>query len=201
MTNDREPIRLRRPLAAHNGGYYLDAAWIVGPSNTRWFTAVTDEQAAALLLARARRIVRAIPDGACSVELTSPNGILAWILGRMLDLRPSVTRPALIIDVTGSGRLLADAIDRLDDGGTLLATDHDPTSPMTVDPYPDLHSRGLHLIGVSATLTAPDLDSAAESPELSFVLDRLRTVREGDPPDHDGLWFRVQPDDGPASEP
>jgi hypothetical protein len=64
-------------------------------------------------------------------------------------LRSPASPPAAIVDTTGDPAPIADALERVDDLGTVVLAGPAPDGPVALDLYATVHVRGLTLIGVA----------------------------------------------------
>jgi threonine dehydrogenase-like Zn-dependent dehydrogenase len=64
-------------------------------------------------------------------------------------------RPAAIVDTTGDPGRIRDALARLEDLGTLVLAGETGDRPLELDLYPDVHVRGLRIVGVSLDTDVP----------------------------------------------
>jgi threonine dehydrogenase-like Zn-dependent dehydrogenase len=96
--------------------------------------------------------VEAVPAGGGAIEVVG-RGALADEVRRLLAARVGSSRadqrPSIVIETTGEAAQLEAALRRVDDLGTVVLAGPQPVGPLTVDLYPDLHVRGLTLVGVT----------------------------------------------------
>ena len=95
----------------------------------------------------------AIPPGRQSIEVTG-DGPLAHALREMLgsaaDPGTGDARPAVVVETTGSPEAIRAALERVADLGTIVLAGPVAAAPVALDAYPDLHVRGLTVVGVPA---------------------------------------------------
>ena len=91
-------------------------------------------------------VTSVVPPDAAPVEVLG-EGAAAAQLREALG-RPGDGRPAVVVDTTGDPARIADALERLDDLGTLVLAGPTPSGPVPLDLYSDLHVRGLTVVGV-----------------------------------------------------
>lgn len=107
------------------------------------------------------------------VEVTG-SGVVAQGVRLKLGPRNAVrmeTAPAAVVDTTGAPATIAGALGRLRQLGTLVLAGEPLDRDFTLDLYPDVHVRGLHVVGVE-TLLAGDVLGPEPDPELDELLDR-----------------------------
>jgi hypothetical protein len=192
-------IALRGDLAPDEVAY-LDADWIevAGPGPVpaavvragvlHWVDGAAlgpaedaDAAAGAAFAALAAEAAAAVPTSAAPIEVLG-NGIVAEQIRRSLALADGSgdERPAVIVDATGAPDALRDATRRLDDLGTLVLVGEPAGRAMSLNLYPDVHVRGLRLVGVGR----PRLGTAqaVDEPPVPVGLDaRLPPAR----------WYRL----------
>jgi hypothetical protein len=193
-------IALRGDLAP-NEVAYLDADWIeaAGPGPVpaavvragvlHWVDGAAlgpaedaDAAAGAAFAALAAEAAGAVPTLAAPIEVLG-NGIVAEQIRRSLGLADGSgddQPPAAIVDATGAPDALRDATRRLDDLGTLVLVGEPAGRAMSLNLYPDVHVRGLRLVGVGR----PRLGTAqaVDEPPVPVGLDaRLPPAR----------WYRL----------
>jgi hypothetical protein len=116
------------------------------------------------------------------------NGVVAARLRELLPARGGDDRADICVDTTGDETVIGDATRRLADLGALVLVGEPGDEPVSFDLYPDVHVRGLRLIGVAGPL-AKDLP-ATEPPSL--FADTLVALRAGDGVPAGALWLRVE---------
>jgi hypothetical protein len=169
-------------------------SWCDGPSVP--IGANADVAAASALLAVAREAVAAVGDRSpASVEVTG-SGLTARhvraLLGRAAIDPRSVReeRPSAVVDTTGDPEVIAAATRRLADLGTLVLAGEALGRTIALNLYPDVHVRGLRLVGVPPPLHAPS--SSTDSAE---VLDQCRgslvQTSLGIPLPRGAAWYRL----------
>jgi hypothetical protein len=174
--DDAIPALLRTP----------DGALVFGGITVKTTEAVAPDEAAAAVLETvalsALELVAAVDGG--RIEVLGHGAIAERI--RDGAGRPNGGAPLdVVVDATGDPALLAEALGRLRDEGTLLLVGERAGRTASFDPYPDLHRRGLRLIGAPRPLTvlpASWTPAAFEPPAA---------VRLGEPPAAEARWYRV----------
>ncbi len=159
---------LRSAMAA-GAVAYIDAEWIpadgsgdlaalvVAADGTVRFGDVWEAQPPTGLARRvaAGRVLAAVAEAAvASARRYAPpgpihvtgRGAVAACVARLLPERGG-GRPAAIIDTTGDPSVLGRSIAALDDLGVLVLAGVAPRAPMSINLYPDVHVRGLRVIG------------------------------------------------------
>jgi hypothetical protein len=152
---------------------YLDAEWLVEevadapaltvePDGTIRFgartataPAGTDSDAAALL-AFASLAAEAVGllEGAHQVEVTG-RGIVAELVRASLGAGPAGEAPRAIVDTTGDPAVIADATRRVADLGLVVLAGEALGRTGDLDVYPDVHVRGLEIVGAGPLLSQP----------------------------------------------
>jgi hypothetical protein len=144
---------------------------------------------AALSLAAAAKDALAALDHVAGPIDVIGDGLIAQLVREGLGERFSSgsSRPAAVVDCTGDHELVLGAVARVDDLGVVVLAGPPPGEPLVIDLYPDVHLRGLRVVGVAPSLTASALVGTV--PKLSRT-----TLREVTP---DGLggdvssWYRL----------
>ncbi len=184
---------------------YVDADWIPGwdsqpsvallrgPNGTLTFAGstvaapdVSADQAAAVVLEAVARAVVEIA-AACDAETVDVvgRGLIASRIRTALSAVGGAGPVDVVVDATGDPTNIRDALVRLRDHGTLVLAGQ--SGRMSLDLYPDVHRRGLNLIG------APHpLDAIAETwtPVPSF--EPPTSISLGEPPPPGARWYRVR---------
>ena len=80
------------------------------------------------------------------------NGRLADEVRALLGARLQAAgpRPVAVVEMTGAPEQLAAALKRVDDLGTVVVAGPEPSAPLPLDLYDELHVRGLVVVGVPA---------------------------------------------------
>lgn len=112
--------------------------------------------------------IRAVLAGADGTTEIMGDGVVASVLRRERRLPSEGERPAVVVDLTGDPATIRAATDRLADLGTLVLA-RNATAPVDLDLYPDVHVRGLRLVGVpgpdqSATPVPVSTEQGAPAP-------------------------------------
>lgn len=94
--------------------------------------------------------------------------------------------PDVIVDLTGDPEAISAALRRLADLGTLVLAGDSGARPVDLDFYPDVHVRGLRLVGVPGVghVDAPAAATPCDAPVEARV---GRQVPAG------ALWYRASP--------
>lgn len=119
------------------------------------------------------------------MEITA-DGAVASVLRSERAQPPEGARPDVVVDLTGDPATLRAATQRLADLGTLVLA-RDPTAQLDLDLYPDVHVRGLRLVGAPAPTPAEhgtpvDIPAGIEDPAPASV---------GAPVSPNRAWYRV----------
>ncbi|MEA2282213.1 MAG: hypothetical protein QOK21_2820 [Solirubrobacteraceae bacterium] len=97
----------------------------------------------------AEAIAAVLPVGTVAVEGDGPRaGALRSLLA--VRLANAGQRPAVIIETTGEEAAIQRALAAVDDLGTVVLAGPAPARDFPLDLYPDVHLRGLTLLGVGA---------------------------------------------------
>jgi hypothetical protein len=180
---------------------YVDADWIVPETGDApvlvvapgGSSAESDRRAGLALLGVALRAVEAV-DGVPGdrVEVTGA-GFVAGAVRRLVG-SPSAAkdglRPLAVVDTTGDPEQVLEATRRLDDLGVLALAGETAGRSVDLDLYPDVHLRGLRIVGVSPAR----VDAVPERiPETAVAYLEARppvAVRPGEPRPQ-ASWYRI----------
>jgi hypothetical protein len=161
-------------------------------------TAGSAEEAVARALAStAAEAVAALHDVTGCIEVIGRGALAVLVRDGIRQPSPGTEkRPAAIVLCTAEQDTIVAATERLDDLGTLVLAGPPPGESVSIDLYPDVHVRGLRLVGVAPPLSDPAL-LADEIPE--FLRASLGGV-DGDGRLDDGaLWYRVPAQQDPGT--
>ena len=119
-------------------------------------------------------------------------GAVARLAAEILGVEPARTdeRPAAVVEATGDPEAIATAAARLADLGTLVLVGEALGRRVRLNLYPDVHSRGLRVVGVRPPLGA----RRREQDGNDEVLARLPSATEAEPGatlDREAPWYRV----------
>lgn len=150
---------------------YIDAEWLVKedadapaltiePDATMRFgvrtatpPAGTEPDTAALLaFASLAAAAAGLVEGVHAVEVTG-SGIVAELVRASVGTAPSGGTPHAIVDTTGDPVVIADATRRLADLGLLVLAGEALGRTGDLDVYPDVHVRGLRIVGAGPFLS------------------------------------------------
>lgn len=116
-------------------------------------------------------------------------GAVAHVLRRRLTARSRGTeRPGLIVDLTGDPESIRESLRAVADLGTVVLAGRAMPSSLDLDAYPDLHVRGLRLVGVPVAVEASGrlpVVTGDESPGPPVEAHLGIPVRPGAP------WYRI----------
>jgi threonine dehydrogenase-like Zn-dependent dehydrogenase len=137
------------------------------------------------LAAIAEAALAAVADVDGAVDVTGA-GLVAAVVRRRLDSEDRLasrgaSTPAAVIETTGDPSDLVAALRRVSDAGTVVLVGEPVGRTYDVDLYPDVHVRGLRLIG-----RGPQAPVAGP-----VVTDGLQSVTLGQPLDAAMLWHCV----------
>jgi hypothetical protein len=183
---------IREPLPDGDGGdrLYLDADAVGADGHGVVFRAPSDLDAAVHLVGLARRAAAHMP-AEVHGGVVLGQGMLSELVRQLVRPVPAGVRPEVIIDVTGDPGMLTGATGHLRPLGTLVLAGETSGEDWDINLYPDVHARGLVLVGVGTVEDATD--PVPEDPLVQRALADLRPWCDGDPGDG-WLWCRV---DGP----
>jgi hypothetical protein len=123
------------------------------------------------------------------------HGLVARFTEILMGLEELHDRPAVIVDTIGSDEAIAEATRSVADLGTIVLAA--PTEPsVALDLYPDVHLRGLTLVGVPLVG-----DGAAPAPPEALAGLARRSLAVWDAEGEGALWFHApdgHPPIGPA---
>jgi hypothetical protein len=148
------------------------------------------EVAARALLEVAREAAAVVGD-ARPAEVSGA-GAVAWLAAEILGVEPARTdgRPAAVVEATGDPEAIATAAARLADLGTIVLVGEALGRRARLNLYPDVHSRGLRIVGIRPPLAA----RRRERDGNDDVLTRLPAATEAEPGaalDREASWYRV----------
>ena len=127
---------------------------------------------------------RQLPGGIGGPAAVNGRGLVARFTGILIGIEESSDRPAVIVDTIGSGAMRSPTATRrvADLGAVVLAA---PTEPsVSLDLYPDVHLRGLTLVGIplledGVAPPAPDTLVGLARRTLATASRPTRAVRSG----------------------
>jgi threonine dehydrogenase-like Zn-dependent dehydrogenase len=172
---------LARELPA-GASAYVDRDWLtdgaVAPPALRfipdegftWPTGVTvpssgdaDDEAARLLAALIAAVADAVPAGGS--VLVSGTGAVAQGVRTALGSRATAEadRPDTIVETTGHPEAITEATERVADLGCVVLAATPRGGAMSFDLYPDIHRRGLRVVGVPDPIAAGPADARSEA--------------------------------------
>lgn len=180
-------LRLVRPLPA--GKLFVDAGAARRGGGVVAFGAPDEETAAALLSLHADRLLDAVPPGAGTVAVRGDGMLANLVRTRLADHGDGDTgRTHAVIDTTGDPAVLSRSLKDLQDRGSLILAVTPADLPWDVDPYPDLHGRGLIVRGVPRPSSTAGLPQGEDLSEIVRGLDRYA---EGEPVRQETTWLMV----------
>jgi hypothetical protein len=113
------------------------------------------------------------------------DGAVAQVLRAELGVDTSESAPELIVDLTGDPECILSALRRLGDLGTLVLAGQAAGRQLDIDLYPDVHVRGLRLVGAPRTGDARAPAETRFSPPVAAQI--------GEPAPAGGQWYRISP--------
>jgi hypothetical protein len=139
---------------------YVDASSLDGAAEAMAVDAggPLDDRGLNALGALAGPILEALAAAAGPLEVPG-DGALATFLRAQRPAPDGAERPAVVVELTGRAEAILGATTRVRDLGTVILA-RDPVAPIDLDLYPDVHVRGLRLVG-----SPPPSGSAARTGE------------------------------------
>jgi hypothetical protein len=126
------------------------------------------------------------------VEVSGRGAVAALIAhgagGTRLGLERLADRPTAVIETTGEPSTVGAACRRVADLGVVILAGEAAGRTVRIDLYPDVHLRGLELVGVGETPPAPAGDAQSRLPP--WLIDGLVGARPGEPLP-DATWYRL----------
>lgn len=168
--------------------------WHDGTAVERWEGADPGSAAALALLAVAREAAT-IVKGLARVEV-SGGGLVAMRVRALVEEQggsAGADPPRAIVETTGAPAAILDATRRVADLGTVVLAGESPGGTTDLNLYPDVHVRGLALVGVAPPLHGPRT-SATESGDAALVewcRQLLGEISSGSVVPEDAAWFCV----------
>lgn len=152
-----------------------------------------DRAAAGALVAVAREAADAVASiDPRQVAVTGAGAVAAAVRaalgGATLDAVPDAAGIAAVVEASGDPAVIQLACERLADLGTLVLVGEPAGRSMPFNLYPDLHARGLRVVGVAPALGGPPVD--APRAEVDALASTMVTAQPGTPlvP---GAWYRL----------
>jgi threonine dehydrogenase-like Zn-dependent dehydrogenase len=147
-----------------------------------------EEHAARMLFAVAEEAVAAVGDTRPAEVVGA--GAVARLAAGLLGIEPggAAERPAAVVEATGDPEAIASAAERLADLGTLVLAGEPLGRRVRLNLYPDVHSRGLRVVGVRPVKAGrePRGDTSAFA-----LLPAPAEARPGTKLDAEAAWYRV----------
>jgi hypothetical protein len=171
---------------------YVDRDWVPPEAGAEVPAVLVEggaEDAAALsLLVVAREAAAAVGDTR-PVEV-SGTGAVARLAAALLAVEPgrAPEGPAAVVEATGDPEAIAGAAARLADLGTLVLAGEALGRRVRLNLYPDVHSRGLRVVGVRPAAAARE---ATGETDILAALPAAVEARRGAALDPDAAWYRV----------
>jgi hypothetical protein len=161
--------------------------WSRGPGHHP-AAGVPDTCAALTLVAVAREVTEAIR-GAEAVRVRG-SGAVARLIRDLVPSTESNTTVDAVVDTTGDLSVLAEEFRRVADLGTIVLAGELLDGSVDLDLYPDVHRRGLRVVGVAPPLTSGIVDNGEPLPD--WLLPSLCPVAVGDVLPAGAPWYRVR---------
>jgi hypothetical protein len=158
---------------------------------------INPEKRAALLLLTVAKDAAVAVEGvpSASVAVTG-RGLIAQHVREMVGCPAAASgaeRPAAIVETTGDPGVIVEATRTLNDQGTLVLVGETLGRQLDMNLYPDVHRRGLTLIGVGNPLHELGALAAALEDDLPArrSCELLVSVRSGELFVPDATWYAV----------
>jgi hypothetical protein len=159
----------------------------------------TDTAATLALLAVAQAAVAAVEDESPDAIEVVGSGLIALQVRELLAVRTSehgpsgaFEQPRVIVDTTGDPRVIVDATRRIAALGVVVLVGESLGRTAEMNLYPDVHMRGLTLVGVAPPLQhAPLAPTEANNPLVASCREALVDVVAGTPLLPGAAWYRV----------
>jgi hypothetical protein len=167
----------------------LGASWVVG-GGIAIGQLPAEEAAGRLLAVTAERAVSVVSQVTGPVEVVGHGAVALLAREGLRQPGRGPGAPAAIIDCSGDPDAIREGVRRLDDLGTLVLAGAGTPNLLEIDLYPDVHVRGLRLVGLGV-----DLDDEAVLVR-GMLPNSLRTtlceVGAGDGVEERCTWFRLR---------
>ena len=182
---------------ARGGGAYVDGDWLPSEPGGEVPALVLDPagvdpdaRAAQALTRVARESVAHVEGRSGAVDVTGA-GLVAAIARQLLGGRvaapgAAAPRPEAVIDTTGDPDRIAAATRRVADLGLVVLAGESTERQLDLDLYPDVHVRGLELVGVTPMLVS-DLEDDDDAPPVPAPAE----VEIGAPLPRAAVWYRI----------
>lgn len=148
--------------------------------------ATADDSGAHALGVLAAPVREALASFTGRVEVVGDGAVARSIRAEWSAQRSAGDAPDVIVDLTGDPEAITAAVSRLADLGTLILAGGPAARPVDLDFYPDVHVRGLRLVGV------PDAGNA-DAPASLVACDGPVEARVGRKVAAGAPWYRVSP--------
>ena len=129
------------------------------------------------------------------------SGIVAWLIRRLIEgsidssAVLEAAQPPTIVDTTGEPEVVAASLERIEDLGTLVLAGEPRKGTFPLDVYPNLHVRGLSVVGVSRPLSGdvlPPSDALASVMSVEDFRSGLATRRPDATETRAAMCYRVE---------
>lgn len=147
----------------------------------------SDVAATVAVRRRARAAAAAVGAVDGEVEVVGRGAVASALRSLLAGRVDRSSAPVAVIDLTGDPQELISATRRLADLGTLVLAGDSRGCPVALDLYPDLHLRGLRLVGVSDDEPVEHGDAAWDSVPVPAPADAVL----GCPVPLGHVWYRV----------
>lgn len=141
-----------------------------------------------------------VVDGLAPVSVTG-GGLVAQFVRGLVERRTAVPAarsrdvepPRAIVDTTGRSAAIGDATRRVAVLGTVVLVGESSSGSVALDLYPDVHVRGLTLVGVAPPLRQSEwTELQLDHDHLVWCRDHLGNVSSGAVVSEDAAWYCVR---------
>jgi hypothetical protein len=200
MTTRGKDLTLKSTVSDRSRSY-VDAEWIVpGTGDARVLVVApdgsgdaSDRRAGLALLGVALRAVDAVADVPGELVEVTGAGFVAGAVRRLLGSTSTAMsghRPLAVVDTTGDPEQLVAATRRLDDLGVLALAGESAGRSVDLDLYPDVHLRGLCIVGVSPARVDAVPETIPDAALAYLAAQPPVAVRAGEPLPR-ASWYRI----------
>jgi threonine dehydrogenase-like Zn-dependent dehydrogenase len=176
-------------------------AWCESPPVAVPGTLDSDTAAILALLSVAQAVVAAVERVLPNAIEIAGHGLIARQLRELLEAPSAkggrstrLEQPDAIVDTTGDPRIVVDATRRVAELGTVVLVGESLGRRAEMNLYPDVHVRGLTLVGIAPPLKRAEAlfaQTDADDPLVASCRDALVHVDAGTPLPPGATWYRI----------
>jgi threonine dehydrogenase-like Zn-dependent dehydrogenase len=176
-------------------------AWCESPPVAVPGTLDSDTAAILALLSVAQAVVAAVEHVLPNAIEIAGHGLIARQLRELLEAPSAkggrstrLEQPDAIVDTTGDPRIVVDATRRVAELGTVVLVGESLGRRAEMNLYPDVHVRGLTLVGIAPPLKRAEAlfaQTDADDPLVASCRDALVHVDAGTPLPPGATWYRI----------